>query len=185
MILYSLQPAFCSKMYLERSLHWKYFHAWTTRSHVHTLSFYCGRMNKMFAIDSIYILLGIRPNWWYALEINSKWISLELIFRQPHYPWTTWKHVNIYSLHFRGNLVMFLVESSCTTLSKKFSNISAVDNKEYAFIGMGLLPDTQNCGCACAENAGNVFPVTAGERSRHASRHVRDARAVMHVGIAN
>ena len=50
---------------------------------------------------------------------------------------------------------------------------------------MGLLPDTWNCGCACAGNAGNVFPVTAGERSRHASRHVRDARAVMHAGIAN
>ena len=37
---------------------------------------------------------------------------------------------------------------------------------------MDLLPDTRNCGCACAGNAGNVFPVTAGERSRHASRHV-------------
>ena len=23
---------------------------------------------------------------------------------------------------------------------------------------MGLLPDTENCGCACAGNAGNVFP---------------------------
>ena len=52
-------------------------------------------------------------------------------------------------------------------------------------VSMGLLPDTQNCGCACAGNAGNVFPVTAGERSRHASRHVRHARAVMHAGIAN
>ena len=50
---------------------------------------------------------------------------------------------------------------------------------------IGLLPDTQNCGCACARNAGNVFPVTAGERSWHASRHVRHARAVMHAGIAN
>ena len=50
---------------------------------------------------------------------------------------------------------------------------------------MGLLPDTQNCGCACAGNAGNVFPVTAGKRSRHASRHVRHARAVIHAGIAN
>ena len=29
------------------------------------------------------------------------------------------------------------------------------------------------------------FPVTAGKRSRHASRHVRQARAVMHAGIAN
>ena len=50
---------------------------------------------------------------------------------------------------------------------------------------MGLLPDTQNCGCACAGNAGNVFPVTAGKRSQHASRHVHYARAVMHAGIAN
>ena len=50
---------------------------------------------------------------------------------------------------------------------------------------MGLLPDTQNWGCACAGNAGNVFPVTASKRSRHASRHVRHARAVMHAGIAN
>ena len=45
-------------------------------------------------------------------------------------------------------------------------------------------------GCACAGNAGNVFPAptskeTACYRSRHASRHVCDARAVMHVGIAN
>ena len=29
------------------------------------------------------------------------------------------------------------------------------------------------------------FPATGGKRSRHASRHVRDARAVMHGGIAN
>ena len=38
--------------------------------------------------------------------------------------------------------------------------------------------------CACAENTGNVFP-TMGWRSRHASRHVLDARAVKHAGIAN
>ena len=40
-------------------------------------------------------------------------------------------------------------------------------------------------GCACAGNAGNVFPADAGQRSRQASRHVHDARAVMHAGIAN
>ena len=39
--------------------------------------------------------------------------------------------------------------------------------------------------CAFAGNAGNVFPATAVERFRHASRHVRHARAVMHTGIAN
>ena len=52
-------------------------------------------------------------------------------------------------------------------------------------LAMGLLSDTQNCGCACAGNARNIFPVTAGKRSRNASRHVRHACAVMHAGIAN
>ena len=55
---------------------------------------------------------------------------------------------------------------------------------------MGLLPDTKIAGCACAGNARNVNPPptskeTAGERSRYASRSVRHARAVLHVGIAN
>ena len=45
-------------------------------------------------------------------------------------------------------------------------------------------------GCAGAGNAGNVFPATdfKGNRwlaIRHATRHVRHARAAMHVGIAN
>ena len=39
--------------------------------------------------------------------------------------------------------------------------------------------------CACAGIAGDVFPATAGYRSRHASRHVRDARAVVHARVAN
>ena len=50
---------------------------------------------------------------------------------------------------------------------------------------MSLLPNTSNCGCACAGNARNGFPATTGKQSRYASRHVRDARAVMHAGIAN
>ena len=75
-----------------------------------------------------------------------------------------------------------IVSSCCCRCAPK---INCLCHRRAACVGMGLLPDTQNCGCACAGNAGNVFPVTAGERSRHASRHVRDARAVMHVGIAN
>ena len=48
----------------------------------------------------------------------------------------------------------------------------------------------KNAGCACAENAENVFPITdfKGNRSfaiPHASRHVRLARVLMHVRIAN
>ena len=65
--------------------------------------------------------------------------------------------------------------------SSPYGSFSAI---RIGVMPMGLLPDTQNCGCACAGNAGNVFPVTAGKRSRHASRHVRHARAVMHAGIA-
>ena len=34
-------------------------------------------------------------------------------------------------------------------------------------------------------NVGNVSPDSAGYRTRLASRHVRDARAMMHVGIDN
>ena len=40
-------------------------------------------------------------------------------------------------------------------------------------------------GCACVGNVGSVFDATVRSRSRHASRHVRHARAVVHVGIAN
>ena len=37
-------------------------------------------------------------------------------------------------------------------------------------------------GCACTGNTGNVFPTTAGSRSRHASRHVRDVAVSFEVG---
>ena len=64
----------------------------------------------------------------------------------------------------------------------RFSNTAHI----YEVRGtMGLLPNTSHCGCACAGNAANVFPATAGKQSWHASRHVRDASAVMHAGIAN
>ena len=57
--------------------------------------------------------------------------------------------------------------------------------KEWRYMPWGLLPKTSNCGCACAGIAGKVFHVTAGKQSRHASRHVPDAGAVMHAGIVN
>ena len=47
---------------------------------------------------------------------------------------------------------------------------------------MGLLPDTQHCGLRTRRECENVFPANAGWRFRHASRHVRLARAVMHAG---
>ena len=48
-------------------------------------------------------------------------------------------------------------------------------------VSIGLLLDTQNCGLRMRRECRERFP----DRSRHASRHVLDARAVMHVGIAN
>ena len=50
---------------------------------------------------------------------------------------------------------------------------------------MGLVPDTQNCGLRMRRECQERFPATAGRRHRHASRHVRHARVVMHAGIAN
>ena len=41
------------------------------------------------------------------------------------------------------------------------------------------------CGMRMRRESWECFPATVGWRSRHASWHVRDARAVMHAGIAN
>ena len=83
--------------------------------------------------------------------------------------------------HFLFACSILLVLSFVLTITK----ISEQMAMRKSIHDMGLLPDTQNWGCACAGNAGNVFPVTTGKRSWHASRHVRHARAVMHAGIAN
>ena len=72
------------------------------------------------------------------------------------------------------------IDPKYTSVSRRIFTWKAQNNA-----AIGLLPDTQNRGYACAGNAGNVFPVSTGKRSRHASRHVRHARAVMHAGIAN
>ena len=55
---------------------------------------------------------------------------------------------------------------------------------------MGLLPDAQNCGLRMRGECREHFPCHRLHRkrlvsARHASRHVRHARAVMHVEIAN
>ena len=96
----------------------------------------------------------------------------------------------LWSSVFEGLLIDSSSNAACskrkTTADSWFTGM-VTNNREglLTAIAMGLLPDTQNCWCACAGNAGNVFPVTAGKRSRHASRHVRHARAVMHAGVAN
>ena len=64
-------------------------------------------------------------------------------------------------------------------------SLQIANNAESISLPWALYQICKIACCACAGNAGNVFPATVGWRSRHASRHVRDARAVMHVGIAN
>ena len=50
---------------------------------------------------------------------------------------------------------------------------------------MGLLPVKQICELCMRQEYRNVFPASTVKRSQHASRHVRDARVLMHAGIAN
>ena len=55
-------------------------------------------------------------------------------------------------------------------------------------IDMDLLPDTYNCGLRMHQECWERFPrhrLQWKQLSRHASRHVRHARVVMHVEIAN
>ena len=50
---------------------------------------------------------------------------------------------------------------------------------------MGLLPDTKKLRLRMHWECRERFPATTGKRSRHASRNMCDARAVMYAGIAN
>ena len=75
--------------------------------------------------------------------------------------------------------------SVCDYIGLFADNLHDIKNHTVPADDMGLLPDTQIAICACAGNAVNVFPVTAGYRSGHASRHGRHVCAVMHAEIAN
>ena len=61
--------------------------------------------------------------------------------------------------------------------SQRQLSVNRYDVHAWAFCQIHKIAD-----CACAGNAGNVFPAIAVQRSRHASRHLRDARAVVHTG---
>ena len=75
-------------------------------------------------------------------------------------------------------LYIFIVRCS-------FDTVNCLHNRHIVDPPWASCQICKIAGCACAGNAGNVFPTTVGWWSRHASWHVRDARAVMHAGIAN
>ena len=114
-----------------------------------------------------------KSTWKYCLQNGSHFFSAPM-----------WKQVN---LHHSGGQE----ETSITQLCSKTCHAVVIIQANGT--GKILLMLQCSCsfflrkisGCACAGNAGNVFPATAGKRSRHASRHVRYARAVMHAGITN
>ena len=72
-----------------------------------------------------------------------------------------------------------------------FHIISSAGFYNAAAYSMGILPDTYNRGLRMRRECRERLPPpptlkeTASYRSRHASRHVRYAIAVMHAGIAN
>ena len=83
----------------------------------------------------------------------------------------------IKSRHWHGNKWVFAV---CN--KDKYLGCHGIFN--YA---MGFLSDTQNCVLRMCRERFPLRPTskeTASKRSRHASRHMRHARAEMHVGIA-
>ena len=103
----------------------------------------------------------------FVVDIDSKKNHAELQF------WNILKSMTITNIS-----VMFYV--SINVFVKH--NITTSD--------IGLLPDTENCGLRMHRECRERFPLpptskkTANQWSRHASRHVRHARAEMHVGIA-
>ena len=94
----------------------------------------------------------------------------------------------IYSLCMVHHTITLLRTRLCLTTIHIQSRNTASDNHAVVWT---LYRFKHSCqilkiaGCACAGNAGNVFPAIAGWRSRHVLRHVLDVRAVMHAGIAN
>ena len=78
-----------------------------------------------------------------------------------------------------------LTGSSGVTTIDLFQCDTSQHKASWAFYQIRKIAD-----CSWARNAGDVFPATdmketAGKRSQHASWHVRNARAIKHVGIAN
>ena len=78
------------------------------------------------------------------------------------------------------------VQATCQVLLGNigFGGIMVEMNGHILFLTRASCQVRKIACCACARTAGNVFPATDFKGNWHASRHVRHACAVMHVGIA-
>ena len=93
------------------------------------------------------------------------YISFISKYRKPWDYYKIWLYILLYT-HLNHWICMQLIESHFR------------EKQQH----MGLLPDTQYCGLCMRRKCRERF--THHRLSRHASRHVRHARAVMHAGIA-
>ena len=122
---------------------------------------------------------------WMFREVNSAqfmfWISFRVNFIWRVYVWMLYCCDNMLGFLY-NHMHPRVTEQSARRLIQTYNCLSPDEILIQWTGGHGPLARYLNWGCACA---GNVFPYTAGKRSRHAARHVRDARVVMHVGIAN
>ena len=87
-------------------------------------------------------------------------------------------------LELPGRCILWSLYEQCCDVRRQFGSSSSSLKAMYLWASYQI---RKIAGCACA---GNVFPATdfnetASYQPRHAKRHVRHARAVMHVGIAN
>ena len=135
-------------------------------------------------------------------KIKTPHIIIHICYSNIYNVWYIFTNIHIYDMIYiqhtwhnrlHGRSLLHLRELNSLNNLRHFNLKHRNQKIQWQHIGvgmhlytaMGLLPNTSNCGCVCVGNAGNVFSATAGKQSRHASRHVLDARAVMHAGIGN
>ena len=86
----------------------------------------------------------------------------------------------IWHLYFSTYLLRLLFPTE-----QKFAKPSLNSENEWGNTSNGPLVKYVKLRVRMRRECEPVFPATAGKQSRHASRHVRHARAVMHAGIVN
>ena len=130
-------------------------------------------------------LRPFRPSWpQYVQNISQKYTHN----KECMWAWGTngySNNIRIFHFHSANEKALMIM----TWIRHKVWHTQNKKSQQTCVSLMGLLADTLNCGLRMRRECREHFPPpptskeTAGKRSRHASRHVRHARAVMHVGI--
>ena len=149
------------------------------------LNFIIGNTRKSFQIHASYRFLSYR----FSMHITRliPWLTCRLIIIASQQ-----LGLNDALNHIQSKSSIIVLISSSWVFNLLSCTKKPIDDGDYESV---ILPWASYhirkiAGCACAGRAGNDFPTmaskeTTGWRSWQASRQVRDARAVMHVGSAN